>query len=135
MYCEECLKEGHYIKGQAHHITLRSQAPYMVHIPINIAYLCTKHHTESPSGIHHNAEMMLKYKQELELKLNLMFTKEFYTYREIRDLLECSDNSTKAVTKTLPKYKEGFKTEELIRHMMGGRSYLLRRSIHELDRE
>ena len=124
MYCEECLKEKKYIRGQAHHVIFKSQARYMSHIPLNISYLCIKHHTESPSGIHHNSEMNLRYKQDLELKLKLMFTKKFYTYREIRDLLECSDNSTKAVIKTLPKYKEGINTEELIRHMMGGRSYL-----------
>ena len=123
MYCEECLKEHRYVKGQAHHIILRSSSPYMVHIPLNIAYLCLNHHTGS-KGIHFNSAMMLRYKQELELKLKLMFTKEFYTYREIRNLLECSDNSTKAVTKTLMRHSEGFNAKELIFHMMGNRSYI-----------
>jgi len=121
--CVECMKQGIYRPGQGHHIISR-KTPYMKHVKANIVPLCMEHHTSSPTGIHHNKEMMLRYKQEFQLKLQLMFTKEFYTFKEIKELLECSDNTVKAITKTLVKHKEGYRSDNLIIHMMGGRSYL-----------
>jgi hypothetical protein len=122
--CTECLKQGIYRPGQGHHIISKKQAPYMRHVPINITPLCVIHHTSSPTGIHHNKALMIRYRQEFQLKLQLIFTKDFYSFKEIKELLECSDNTVKAITKTLIKHKEGFKTEDLIIHMMGDRSYL-----------
>ena len=122
-YCEECLKEGIYKNGQLHHIAHRSTSPCMKHVEINFKYLCLDHHTGA-KGVHHHPEIDRQYKQELELKLKLIFTKEFYTYGDIKEILKTSDNSTKAITKTLFRHKEGYKTEDLIRHMLGGHSYL-----------
>ena len=122
--CVECLKNEIYRPGQGHHIISRKRAPYMTHVPINIIPLCMQHHTTSPTGIHHNKEMMLRYIQEFQLKLTLMLTKDYYTHKDLKELLECSDNSVKAITKTLFRYKEGYKKEDLIRHMMGDRNYL-----------
>lgn len=123
-YCVECMKDDIWKPGQGHHIILRSHAPYMVHVPINIAYLCQHHHTDSPTGIHHNKEMMLRYKQELQLKLQILFNKKYYEFKEIKQLLECSDNTVKAITKTLIRHKEGYKSSDLVLHMMGDRNYL-----------
>lgn len=122
--CVECLKNGEYRPGQGHHIISKKQAPYMRHVPINITPLCITHHTSSPTGIHHNEEMMLRYRQEFQLKLKLMLTKEFYTFKELKELLSCSDNTVKAITKTIPRYKEGWKTDTLIFHMCGNKNYL-----------
>lgn len=121
--CVECLKNGEYRPGQGHHVISR-KIPYMKHVPMNIVPLCLEHHTSSPKGIHHNKEMMLRYKQEFQLKLQLMFTKEFYTFKEIKELLECSDNTVKAITKTIPRYKEGYKSTMLIFHMCGDKNFL-----------
>jgi hypothetical protein len=121
--CVECLKNGEYRPGQGHHVISR-KIGYMKHVPLNIVPLCVEHHTSSPSGIHHNKEMMIRYKQEFQLKLQLMFTKEYYTFQEIKTLLNCSDNTAKAITKTLIRHKEGWKAEDLIIHMCGDRSYL-----------
>ena len=121
--CVECMKEGFYRPGQGHHI-ISKKIPYMKHVKMNITPLCIIHHTESPTGIHHNETMMKRYKQEFQLKLQLMFTKEYYTFKEIKELLECSDNTVKAITKTIPRHKEGWKSDILIFHMCGDRNFL-----------
>jgi hypothetical protein len=95
----------------------------MKHISINFKYLCLNHHT-GKDGVHHHPDRDRQYKQELELKLRLLFDKDYYTYKEIKDLLEASDNSTKAIVKTLLRHKEGYKAEDIVRHLMGDRSYL-----------
>lgn len=112
-YCNECKSQDIWKPGQGHHIISRKQAPYMKHVSLNIIPLCIHHHTDSPTGIHHNKEMMIRYKQEFQLKLQLMFTKEYYTFQEIKQILDCSDNTVKAITKTIPRYKEGWKKEVL----------------------
>ena len=122
-YCDECEKSGVYKNGQLHHIVHRSAASYMKHIKTNFKYLCLNHHTGA-EGVHQHPEKDHQYKQELELKLKLIFSKDYYTYKEIKDILEASDNSTKAIIKTLIRHKEGFKSEDIVRHLMGGRSYL-----------
>jgi len=122
-YCEECLKNGIYKPGQAHHIVKRSKASYMVHVPINIKYLCLNHHT-GQEGVHKNTLKDIEYKQELQLKLKLLFTKDYYTKLEIKKILNISDNTIKAITKTLPLCKEGYEKDKLIFHMMGDVNYL-----------
>lgn len=122
-YCEECLKQGVYNKAQMHHIIHRSVAPYMKHIEINFKDLCLEHHTGS-KGVHHNPDKDRQYKEELQLKLQLLFTKDYYDFKEIKKLLNCSDNSAKAITKTLIRCKEGYRSSDLIRHMLGDRNYL-----------
>jgi hypothetical protein len=122
--CIECMKNDIWSNGQGHHIISRKKAPYMVHVKMNIAPLCERHHTASPTGIHHNKEMMLRYKQEFQLKLQLLLTKDYYTHSEIKKLLNCSDNTVKAITKTLPISKEGYDRERLIFHMCGDQNYL-----------
>jgi len=122
-WCEECLKLDIYKKGQLHHIVKRSDTSCMIHVPINFKYLCLDHHT-GRFGVHNDYSKELKYKQELQLKLTLLLDKPYYGHKELKELLECSDNSIKAITKTLFRYKEGYKREDLIRHMMGDRNYL-----------
>ena len=123
MYCEECLKESIYKRGQLHHIIHRSSSSVMKNININFKYLCLEHHTGS-KGVHHNSEKDRQYKEELQLKLQLLFNKEFYDFKEIKELLDCSDNSVKAITKTLVRKKDGYRAEDLIRRMLGDRLYL-----------
>jgi hypothetical protein len=118
------MKNEIYKPGQGHHIISRKRAPYMVHVPMNIVPLCIKHHTESPTGIHHDKEMMLRYIQEFQLKLTLLLDKPYYEHKGLKELLKCSDNSIKAITKTLIRGKEGYKREDLIFRMMGNRNYL-----------
>lgn len=122
-YCEECIKNGIYKAGQLHHIAHRSTSPCMKHIEINFKYLCLEHHTGS-KGPHHNPEIDRQYKEELQLKLQLLFDKDYYDFKEIKELLKCSDNSARAIIKTLVRCKEGFRASDIVRQMMGGRSYL-----------
>jgi hypothetical protein len=123
-YCVECLKNDIWTHGQRHHIISKKKAKYMEHVPINIADLCLAHHTASPTGIHHNKGMMLRYRQEFQLKLTLLLTKDYYTHKELKELLNASDNTIKAIVKTLPWNKEGYKKEQLIFRMMGDENYL-----------
>jgi hypothetical protein len=123
-YCMECIKNDIWKPGQGHHIISRKKATYMKHVPMNIAPLCEHHHTASPTGIHHNKEMMLRYRQEFQLQLQLLLDKQYYTHKELKSLLNCSDNTVKAITKTIPISKEGYDRERLIFHMCGDQNYL-----------
>lgn len=123
-YCIECLREDMRQPGQGHHIVSKKKAPYMKHVPMNITPLCVIHHTSSPTGIHHNKEMMLRYRQELQLRYTLMLTKDYYNHSELKKLLNCSDNTVKAIVKRLPYRKEGYKREDLIFRFMGEENYL-----------
>jgi Fic family protein len=95
----------------------------MKHVPLNIKYLCEYHHTGN-LGVHHHPEVDRKYKEELQLQLTLILTKDYYTHSELKNILNASDNTIKAILKTLPKYKEGVKITDLIIHMMGDENYL-----------
>lgn len=117
-YCEVCGRN----QVEHHHIVSRRQAIYMTNIKLNIKTLCIEHHKGS-KGAHGNRAVDLKYKLELQEKLILLFDKDFYSEKEIKEKLETNLIEVRKITKKMMLYKEGYEKEELIRRLMGGRIY------------
>lgn len=104
---------------ERHHVIFRSQGG--LDFPLNIKRLHWNEH-RGEDGPHLNCETDLKYKRELQEKLCKMFTKEYYTIKEIRKMLGIRLGQMKVFRK-LPQYSEGLKREDVIRRLMGGRLY------------
>jgi predicted XRE-type DNA-binding protein len=117
--CEICGRNN----AELHHIVFKSAAPWMKNIPINFKYLCECHHRGNDSP-HKNRKIDLQYKQELQLKLELLFTNESYTVHEIKELLDISTNEVNKLMHKVPCKNEQFEKKEIIKRMMGGRFYL-----------
>ena len=118
--CVNCGKPG-YIEW--HHVILRSQAPHMKKININLIQLCQECHRSAPNGVHHNKKLDIKLKQQLQTRLQTMFSNEFYNRYEIQTNLECNDTDLDLILKKLTLYSLGYNTEQLCRRLMGGRLF------------
>lgn len=116
-YCEICGKIA-----EEHHVVFRSQAKYMVNVKINTRDLCNVHHRGN-EGPHLNRKTDLKYKLELQKKLFEIFSKPFYTEKEIQEILDISESETKSIVKTLIRHKEGYERTGLVIRCMGDRLY------------
>lgn len=117
-YCRECGMN----LVESHHIVFRSQAPYMINIKINQICLCVEHH-KGGNGPHRNKEKNLEYKFELQKKLFQLFNKDYYTEKEIKDLLETNIKIARKITKKLKVYQEGYERAEIVYRLMGERFY------------
>ncbi|HEY5524089.1 MAG TPA: HNH endonuclease signature motif containing protein [Clostridium sp.] len=113
--CEICNK-----KADIHHIIHRSEGG--LDIELNYRYLCEKHH-RGKDGPHHSIETDINYKLELQDKLYSLLSKEYYTFKELGQLLEISINALKRITKNIKLYKEGYKKDSIILTLMGGTLY------------
>lgn len=120
--CQECLKVGVYRPAEEHHIIFRSKAAYMVNVEINKKQLCQEHHRGNNSP-HMNRKIDLQYKLELQKKLFEIFSKPFYSEKEIQALLDISEMETKVIVKVLRRYKEGFDRVDIVVRLMGGKLY------------
>jgi hypothetical protein len=95
-------------KGECHHIVFRSQASYMVNVPINQIYLCPKHH-RGDNGPHLDRKVDLKYKMELQKTLFQLFPRKYYSFEEIKDILQISNTEAYKIVRKMYKYPEGFR--------------------------
>lgn len=118
-YCEVCGKQY----AELHHIIHRSAAAYLTNVPINFKYLCAEHHRGNSSP-HRCHSIDRQYKRELQKKLEALFTNDFYTEDDIRDTLEISKSEAQKLVKRLSLYKEGYKREDVIKRLLGGRFYV-----------
>lgn len=107
---------------ELHHIIFRSQASYMAHIPINFIYLTSEDH-RGKYGPHLNKKKDLELKRQLQVKLEGMFDKDYYTLEEITNKLEINERAAIRLVKTLKQTKEGYNSKDLIFHMLGDRKY------------
>lgn len=114
-FCEICNK-----KADIHHIVHRSEGG--LDIELNYKYLCEKHH-RGKNGPHHSIETDIQYKLKLQDKLYFLLPKEYYTFKELGQLLEVSINILKRITKNIKLNKEGYKKDDIILSIMGGISY------------
>ena len=115
--CDECQE---FTTTHTHEIIYKSQATYMRNIKINQIELCLKHHTGSPTGIHHNDEMHQRYRKDLQEVYYEMFYKDYYRDDEIQEILECSNKEVVAIVKKLNYHSLGYEKNELILRFMGG---------------
>jgi len=113
--CEICNK-----KADIHHIVHRSEGG--LDIELNYKYLCEKHH-RGKDGPHHSIETDIQYKLELQDKLYSLLPKEYYTFKELGQILDISINALKRITKNIKLYKEGYKKQTIILTIMGGTLY------------
>lgn len=94
----------------------------MANITHNHIYLCPEHHRGKYSP-HMNRGLDLELKKSMQSKLEELFNRKYYNIREIQELLGCSGRQAENIIKNLSIYKDGFKKEDLLRKMMGGRLY------------
>lgn len=115
MFCEICGK-----KADVHHIVHRNEGG--LDFDFNFKYLCPTHH-RGKFGPHKNKIIDFKYKLELKNKLYTTLSKEFYSLNDIISILKLSNSSSKKLKKVLKRYKEGYKTEDLISFLLLGQDY------------
>ena len=108
--------------AEEYNIVFRSKAAYMVNVEINKKQLCEEHHRVNNSP-HMNTKIDLQYKLELQKKLFEIFSKRFYSEKEIQALLDISETETKAIVKVLRRYKEGYDRLDIVVKCMGGKLY------------
>lgn len=132
-YCEECLKKGIYTHGELHHVVFKSQSVLLKNINLNFKYLCPNHHKYG-NGPHKNRYVDLTYKLEVQDKLFQLFSKEFYTEKEIQHNLKTTPTTARKICKKLRIYKDGYSSRELIQRLMGNRLYT-REQLKEVEYE
>lgn len=89
---------------------------------INFKYLCGEHHRGNNSP-HSSHRIDRQYKKELQKKLEGLFSNDFYTEEDIREILEISKSEARKFVKKLLIQKEGYKREAVILRLLGGRYY------------
>lgn len=109
------------MKGyQKHHIVFKSQGG--LDFELNFAYLTVEEHIGS-RGVHNNIEYDLLLKRDLEAKLFQIFTKDTYTLDEIIGLLKLKRKQAEKAFKRVAYTGAGYKSEDIIKRLMGGRFY------------
>ncbi|GAA0825406.1 hypothetical protein [Clostridium tertium] len=113
--------------AEEHHIVFRKQQPAMINCPHNKLNLCYDHHLgkESP---HMDRRIDIKYKKELQDRLNGMFSsKEIFTEEEIgKILLVPKKDSYRLIKPSRISVKDnivGYNKKDVIRAAMGGKLY------------
>lgn len=122
--CEEC---GRYGPCDTHHIVFKGIGGHDgLDFPLNYKqlgnFLSCDHH-EGSKGPHHNRKKDLQYKREMQAKLEIILTNDYYTPEEIEKILEIPNKQIRYVFKTLTRYVEGYKKEDILRRLMGGQLY------------
>ena len=115
--CEICGN-----KADVHHIVHRSEGGF--DIELNYKYLCAYHH-RGKNGPHQNQFVDLQYKIEMQNKLYNTLQKEYYSPKEISQILGIHNNSLKRLLKNLKRYKEGYKRDDIIYTLMGCVKYII----------
>ncbi|OPJ60381.1 HNH endonuclease [Clostridium oryzae] len=113
--CEICGKEA-----DKHHIVHRCEGG--LDSAFNIKYLCSEHH-RGVRGPHRCKETDLRYKLELQKKLEATLNQKYYTLNKLSSILGISMNKLKRHFKNYKLYKEGYKTEDIIFILMGKKLY------------
>lgn len=115
--CEICGQPG-----ELHHIIFKSQAKYLERVPTNFKYLCPEHHRGNNSP-HKSRKKDLELKKELQAKYEIMLTQDYYNLEEIKKILDINDKVAQRVINKMIPHQEGYKREELLARLMGGRLY------------
>lgn len=118
--CYECQREGY---TEIHHIIERSHASYMRNVSLNLKNLCPTCHRTGKNAVHKDRGIDLKYKIELQNKLEELFSKDFYKLNQIKEKLGITKIETEKLVKHLGIYKNGYNSKEIIFHCLGDRFY------------
>lgn len=106
---------------EKHHIIFKSQMG--LDFELNYKYLTSEAHRGN-NGPHMCRETDLKYKRELQKKLEEILTDEFYTIEELIDILNLDKRQAYKAFKKVSKHGKGMKKEDIIFRLMGNRFYL-----------
>jgi len=128
-YCEVCGMPY----AERHHVIYKSESILLKEIDLNFKYLCAEHH-KGNNGPHKNRYVDLTYKLEVQDKLFQLFSKEFYTEKEIQHNLKTTPSTARKICKKLKIYKDGYNSRELIQRLMGNRLYT-REQLKEVEYE
>jgi len=88
---------------------------------LNYKYLTSEEH-RGINGPHKCKETDLKYKLELQNKLEELLTKEYYNIKELIDLLGLNEKQANRAFRKLLK-TNGIDRESILRRLLGGRLY------------
>lgn len=75
-------------------------------------------------GPHKCRKTDLRYKKELQMKLENILTDEFYTIEELIEILGLKERQAYKAFRQVPKHRKGMKREDIIFRLMGNRFYL-----------
>lgn len=106
--------------GERHHIVYKSEKG--IDFSLNYIYLCSEHH-RGKNGPHKNKKIDLTYKLQFQEKLRNILQKEYYSLEELTKLLTLNNSHAKTIFKNFKYYKEGYKTSDIIKRLMGGKLY------------
>lgn len=106
---------------EKHHIVFRSQGG--LDFELNYKYLTPEQH-KGDNGPHLNKKTDLKYKKELQEKLEKILDKNYYSIEELTEILGLRERQAYKAFRKLPFHIEGLKKEDAIKRLMGGRFYL-----------
>lgn len=105
---------------EKHHIVFKSQGG--LDFELNYKHLTSEQHRGN-DGPHLNKKTDLKYKLELQEKLETLFDKSYYQVDELVDILGLKEQQAAKAFRKVPVYRKGMRREDVIRRLMGGRVY------------
>ncbi|WP_243122776.1 HNH endonuclease signature motif containing protein [Haloimpatiens lingqiaonensis] len=106
--------------GERHHIVFKNSGGF--DFPLNFIYLCSEHH-RGKNGPHKNRIVDLNYKISMQNELFNRLSEEYYAINDIVKILEINPRQAKVLVNDLAKYNKGYKTEDVIKKLMGGKFY------------
>jgi hypothetical protein len=115
---EKCIVCGKV--GEKHHIIFKCEGG--LDFPLNYVYLCAEHHRGKNSP-HRNKKVDMAYKLKFQNQLHKILVKKYYFMDELMKLLLLNPSQARTICKKFKLYKEGYKKEDIVKRLMGGKLY------------
>jgi len=107
--------------SEKHHIIFRSQGG--LNFPLNLIELTVEQHRGNGSP-HLNRARDLELKRQLQLSLTKILSNKYYTAEELIKELELKHIEAYKMVKHLYQCNGKYKTEDVIKRLLGGRFYI-----------
>lgn len=119
--CEICGRPG-----EQHHIVKRSQCKAMIKANINHIYLCEEHH-RGTEGVHgkEGHKLDIKLKMQLQKELFKLFSRDYYSKKEIKESLGISNKDVDMLVKAIACKDSKYERLDIVRACMGGMIYVV----------
>ena len=113
------------VATELHHIIFKSQVQALQNCKFNFIYLCDRCH-RGTKGVHgkngHDLDKRLKLM--FQNKLEILFSKELLSRKDIKDTLGIKDKPIDSLCKLIKSEKGMFYREDVIRTLMNGKLIL-----------
>ena len=106
---------------ERHHIIFKSQGG--LDYGLNYKHLESEQHRGN-NGPHKCRKTDLRYKRELQGKLEEILTDKFYTVEELIEILSLKERQAYKAFRKIKHYENGMKRKDIIKRLMAGRFYL-----------